>query len=156
MKYKMVPSSHPCWCNLTLHAVEQFIKRWAPEKSQQEAAEELISLLSTSKQVDRTKLGDPVFVSGHRPEIRMVVKDRNVCVTVLPAGNLISAYDLYLEELEHLQRAAEENRDRVLAEIAQVEAEIAHVDEQRKFWGNKKNELANHLAKLKHKIKWDL
>jgi len=156
MKYKMVPSKHPCWCNLTQHAVDQFIKRWAPEKTQEEAAEELLSLLSTSKQVDRTKLGDPVYVSGHRPEIRMVVKDRNVCVTVLPAGNFQSAYDLYLEELEELQRIAEDNRQLVLSEIAQLEAEIAEVDEQRKFWGNKKNQLANQLDKLRHKIKWDL
>lgn len=156
MKYKMVPSSQPCWCNLTQHAVDQFIKRWAPDKSQYEAAEELISLLSTSKQIDRTKLGDPVFISGHRPEIRMVVKDRNVCVTVLPPGNITSAYDLYLEELDHLQQVAEENKQRVLDQIAQLEAEVSVVDEQRKFWGNKKNALSNELEKLKQKIKWDL
>lgn len=86
----------------------------------------------------------------------MVVKDRNVCVTVLPPGNLNSAYDLYLEELDHLQQIAEENKQKVLDQITQLEAEILLVDEQRKYWGNKKNALSNELEKLKHKIKWDL
>lgn len=156
MKYKMVPARVPCWCNLTYHAVEQFIRRWAPDKSYESAYDELIALLHTSKQVDRTPVGDSIYVSGHRPEIRMVVKDRNVCVTVLPPGSLHSSLLDYQEEMEYLRAVSEEQNAKAHAEIAELQAQISVIDEERKVLSKKKESLANQLDRLRQKVKWDL
>lgn len=84
MKYKLAHLKSPCWCNITDHAIEQYISRWEPEKNGKQAQSDLIELLNSAKKVANTASGDAVFASGNRPEVRMVIKDRNVCVTVLP------------------------------------------------------------------------
>lgn len=70
--------------NITTHAVEQFIRRWVPDASFEKARRHLHALLRTAKCVAKTIKGDQIYVSSMSPDIRMVIKDRNVCITVLP------------------------------------------------------------------------
>jgi hypothetical protein len=171
MQSKIVPNKLPCWACLTQHAVEQFIRRWAPTKAQEEAAEELVSLLNTAKQMGKACAGGSIWVSGHRPEIRMVVKDRNVCVTVLPPGknnkyveSFEEAYAFFQEEMEesrlnyeaHMARQNELKKDesnKLKEQIQAMEDSIAVLDEERKRLGAMKSELHNEVSALKQKLK---
>lgn len=152
----MVQPHAPCWCNLTYHAVEQYIARWEPSKNRQEAEEELFALLSSAKQSGKSPLGDPIFISGERPEIRMVVKDRNVCVTVLPPGYNDDIDLMLQEELEDRVFLVEQRRLALEAEIASLEAEKIVIDEQRKELGEKKHRLSNQIDVLRYRLKKDL
>lgn len=115
---KLIHLRNPCWCNITHHAVEQFVSRWAKDKSYLQAEDELVALLHTSKQVGKTLRGDLIYVSQHAPDIRMVVKDRNVCVTVLPQSNNIQNLEEIIQaELEEQQRLFDEEKEVIQIEI---------------------------------------
>lgn len=146
---KTIHNSSPCWGILTYHAVEQFIKRWENNKSFDEAKDELFSLLSTSKRVEDSPLGDHIYVSGHRPEIRMVIKDRNICVTVLPKK--FEKRNLQ-EEIEEINNYNQEKRNDLILKISNVEKEIALIDEERKKLGDKKSQFQNDLNRLKSSL----
>lgn len=133
---------------VTNHAVDQFINRWETNKGVKEAKEELLELLSTSvRQAERSATGDPIYVSPSRPEIRLVVKDGDVCVTVLSPGNQRAVLQVEEENdiLEYLQEKGEENKQKADQEIADLEAKIREVDLERKALGDKKNKLGNAL-----------
>lgn len=148
-----MPSKSPCWCILTQHAVEQFISRWAPEKGAEEAARELLSLLNTSTANGKTTHGDQIYISGHRPNIRMVVKDRNVCVTVLPAGKLDDALSLYEEEMAIRAQLAEERQAELEGEIAMLEAERDEWEEKKKAIVKEKEKICQRIDNLKSQLK---
>ena len=146
---KTVHNNIPCWAILTYHAVEQFIKRWESNKPFDEAKDELLSLLSTSKKVEDSPLGDHIYASGHRPEIRMVIKDRNVCVTVLPKKS--EKHNLQ-EEIEEINNYIQEKRNDLIFKISNVENEVALIDEERKKLGERKSLLQNELNILKSSL----
>lgn len=146
---KIIHNNIPCWGILTYHAVEQFIKRWESDKPFDEAKDELLSLLSTSKKVEDSLLGDHIYVSGHRPEIRMVIKDRNICVTVLPKK--FEKHNLQ-EEIEEINNYNQEKRNDLIFKIANIEKEIALIDEERKKLGDKKSQFQNDLNRLKSSL----
>lgn len=133
MKLATVHFHRPCWCHLTQHAVDQFISRWEPNKNRQEAEDELFSLLSTSKKVGSAAYGGDIYVSGHRSNIRMLVKDRNVCVTILPPPDTINQ-----DEAEFLKEQEQDLLDLyaarqapLLAELELLKQEKAELDRQK-------------------------
>lgn len=137
-------------CNFTSHAVEQFIRRWAPGKSAAEAEDELQALYRTSRVVEKTPLGDTVVASGHRPEIRLVIKDRNVCVTVLPQGPEYNAYEG--EEHEEARIMYAKETAYIKNEIEAGEKEVADIDGQRLVLAEKKSHLKNRISNLKREL----
>jgi len=82
--YKIIYPGKPSDFILTAHAAEQYVSRWNPELSIEEAGIEIYNLLQSVKKIDKSPKGDTVFASTERPEIRFVIKDKNVCVTILP------------------------------------------------------------------------
>jgi hypothetical protein len=153
----------PCNFVITNHAVEQFMRRWAKGKSPEQAVEELATLLDTSKHTGKTPLGDTIVVSGYRPEVRMVVKDRNVCVTVLPVGQFDQAISIVQEEMKLIAEHEEGQRQTAQAEIAAMEQEIIELDLQRvavldtikdrlKEISDKKHVLHNRIYKMRYKL----
>jgi hypothetical protein len=140
--------------NITLHAIEQFIRRWEPNKTHDEARSELEALLRTSKIIGKTPLNDTVVASGHRPEIRMVVKDINVCVTVLPQGGLEELNKIVKEEMEEWKENNVRSMEHLESQIAECEEQIKNVDVERVALAKKKQELSNHLENLKYRHSW--
>lgn len=136
----------------TDHAINQMIRRWATDKTYLQAEEELLALLNTSTQAGKTPLGDMIVVSGHRPEVRMVVKDRYTCVTVLPPAD--DASFAFAEEMEMMREAFTAKETSVKNEIANMEAQVVELDIQRKKLGERKHELSNRIDQLKRSIKW--
>lgn len=134
----------------TDHAVDQFISRWENGKSFAQAKEEVLALLSTSKRTDKSLKGDPIYVSAHRSEIRMVVKEGYVCVTVLgqDKSNRLSVQE---EELDELNSWLQEQEEKKLEQITALEKQIFEIDEQRRILGKKKNDISNALQMLRNK-----
>lgn len=129
----------------TQHAIEQFIRRWEPAKSYPDAEEELLALLETSSHAGKTIQGESIVVSGERPEIRMVIKDRNVCITVLPHQSVTSNE----RELENVVALFETNADKLKEEIASLEEQTRVIDKRRGELGLAKSETMRKIAALK-------
>lgn len=142
-----------CWAHITHHAVEQFISRWEPAKSAEQATEELAALLSTSTKLNaKTPLGDSIYVSGHRPEVRMVIKDRNVCVTVLPPGPIDNANVIYVEEMEELNRLIQEENRAMEAELNDATSKLGELTRQLEAIKAERHDLSNKIDRLKRKL----
>lgn len=164
---------------ITAHAVEQFIRRWEPNKSSEEATEELDALLRTSKIVGRTRSGQTIAVSGHRPEVRLVLKERNVCVTVLPAGSFHSVpteleRELMDELMEELNSISAARISELKVDIENLRLQVVVIGDQRiriedarlrlledsRELGRRKTELLNDIHVLEKELKelelWDL
>lgn len=138
---------------ITHHAIEQFIRRWDPNKHYADAKEELETLFRHATITGKTPLGDTIMASGYRPEVRFVVKDRNVAVTVLPPGRIEEVMELYEEEL--LEREAE-NVFKIKCmndEIDLLKKEKASVDEERDKLAKKKSTICNQITTLEKHIK---
>lgn len=140
---------HSCWCNITNHAVEQYIARWAPDKNYEEACSELFSLLGTSAPNGKTILGDTIYVSGHRPSIRMVVKDRNVCVTVLPANS--NDQDI-IDEFDQFNSFLEEEKSKIDNEIFHLSQEKEKLELSKKELNSRIHAINNRVYILKSKL----
>lgn len=154
--------------DITNHAIEQFIRRWESNKDPERAEEELDALLRTSKVVGKTKLGHAIVVSGHRPEVRMVIKDRKVCVTVLPPGGwgeIVSEYEdecvklsLVIQEerrkyyLEH-QAEYEKRMGVLVQQINEGEEKVVALNEHRKLLGQQKTDLLSHIQDLRKQLR---
>lgn len=142
----------------TNHAIQQFIKRWEPKKTFDEARAELEELLNNSYLEGKTPKGDPIRISGLRPEIRMVIKDFDTCATVLPA-KFLNKDDVIFEEVwykdsEWIDRALNPNKaqkDMQDAEerILQIEIERKSLADKRRELGFEKEKLIQLLSKLK-------
>ena len=163
---------------LTEHAIEQFRRRWRPDYSDKDLRDELMALLQSSKPFDKTTAGDQIRISGHQPDIRMVVKDRVVCVTVLPklrrrTSNLPTPEEMmeFAEEKMETKASSSESdpakedwgpvfqetwEDDVRQEIEQLEKEMAVLDQQRRELGLKKSELHNRVQSLKIKLTYKI
>ena len=128
-KLKMLRSKKPCWACITLHALTRFINRWMPGASIEQAEDEMYDLLNSAKAVGKTPLGDTMYVSGLRPEIRFVIKDINVCVTVLPPGE--TNFDLLHSEFEFLACEDEQRKQSIQFEIDEVESIIQSLNEEK-------------------------
>lgn len=159
---------------ITEHAIEQFRRRWRPNASVQDLRNELMALLQSSKPSDKTIVGDQIRISGMEPDIRMVVKDRVVCVTVLPkpkVSNLPTPEEMIelAEDKVAIPSPSTTNdpakedwgsifqetwEDDVRQEIKQLETEMAALDQQRRELGLKKSELHNKVQSLNIKLKY--
>ena len=84
MRYKIIKPPKNSNFVLTYHAAEQYVSRWFPEKSIKEAEKDLYFMLNSVKKVDKSPKGDDIYSFNDSPDIRFVVKDKNVCVTILP------------------------------------------------------------------------
>jgi hypothetical protein len=102
------------------------------------------------------------MVSGHRPEIRMVIKDRNVCVTVLPPDGRTENDPFYDEEIQAAYTSYQEGRAKLFQgrrvedieqQITAAYAKVHALDEQRKLLGDQKNELMHEINDLKRDLK---
>lgn len=137
---------------LTAHAIEQYISRWARDRFVKDAKEELLHLLETSKKTDRTANGDDVFTSDSNPEIRMVIKDRDVCITVLPLQknkskntveqNFVDFIDFYEENDEFIKKSAEleeqkkqqerkESKQKLMDRVIELKVLLNEIDKKR-------------------------
>jgi hypothetical protein len=127
MKYKLVKIKSPCWCNITDHALDQYISRWEPNINASDAEKNLIKLLNSSKKNGKTAIGDDIYISGTNPNIRMVVKDYNVCVTVLPHH---MGYN-YEQDYQYMIREEfYEQREDILCQIDNLTKECEDTDEK--------------------------
>lgn len=138
--------------HITYHAVEQFIRRWEPTKNYEEAKEELDTLFRHATNSGKTPLGDTIMASAYRPEVRFVVKDRNVCVTILPPGNLEDATEIYEEELLELQASKQFKLKCMTDELEELEKQKVIVHEERVKLGLRKNSIDNKISALKKNI----
>jgi hypothetical protein len=160
---------------ITQHAIEQFISRWSPAKTRKEAEGELQSLLHTSTYSGQSLSGGRVMVSSYRPEIRMVVKDSNVCITVLPLyqppsndvqacideivemelerqeENQSSAQD-YVDEMVEIGLAYELAIERAEFEILRHKQELEKVNNERLALGQRKVEIMANIRMLQSDI----
>lgn len=137
---------------ITYHAVEQYIRRWEPEKTVEKARSELSNLLTGCKNIGKTHAGHSIVVSGERPEVRMVVKDRNVCVTVLPRYQ----EDEKIEEIaianQEINTEYQTRLDYLKKEITERTQEIDKLTEERRILGERKHELENERQRLEHDL----
>lgn len=125
---------------VTDHAVEQFIRRWEPTKSYDSAKDELEALMRTSKSTGtRSSYSGQIMTSGYRPEVRMIVKDGNVCITVLPPNNktedmldedALLAISVALSPIEEEMRIAEKDHANVCAKIHELKDALQPMIEQ--------------------------
>lgn len=113
---------------LTNHAVEQFANRWLPDHAAWRAEQDLHALLSTAKKVGRTRAGDMIYASDQHPEVRMVVKDRNVCITVLPPQE---EQCIDNEELTLMQEHYDDHKKQYAERAAVLQKQIQLIDRQR-------------------------
>lgn len=118
---------------VTFHAVEQYIRRWEPDKDYRTARKELNGLIHNAHYTGKNRQGTMVFVSNERPEIRLLVKDNNVLITVLPPD---SSLDLFTEMQQH-QQELEEERKFYLQEVERRKAAIALEEQTKKDAINK-------------------
>jgi hypothetical protein len=159
-------------CNFTAHAIDQFIARWEPNITREQAETMLQELYQTSKSVGKTPLKDTVVISPYRSEIRMVIKDRNVCVTVLPRDKS----GLLKEELALLNDIEEDKEMLCILnaqeQISSLEKEEEAIDKRRSEiseqintltrtlrsekneLGKRANDIHNQLALLRSSLKW--
>lgn len=144
---------------ITQHAAEQFIRRWEPSFSFAQAHSELNRLLTGCRSIGKSPLGDQIMVSGERPDIRMIVKDFNVCVTVLPRykeDEEIEQAQLTLEDIEHEK---EQRIASIKEELAICCTAIQKVDEERRALGEQKSRIQNKRKRLEHELNllesWD-
>lgn len=98
---KILRNKYPCWALITSHALEQFIKRWYPNLTQDQAEKQLLYLLNGAKSVGHSRRNSSIYISGDNSKIRFVLNDKNICVTVLPKGNL-SDLDAEIEEITRI------------------------------------------------------
>lgn len=161
VKLKLLHSKKPCWANITLHALTRFISRWEPSLSIEQAEDEMYDLLNSAKAVGKTPLGDTMYISGLRPDVRFVIKDNNVCVTVLPPGD--TNFALLQSELEFLAFEEEQRQHSIQFEIDIIESEIkelndvktellAPIEERLKEVSGKIHQAKNKLFVLKRKL----
>lgn len=163
---------------ITEHAVEQFIRRWGPDLTHTEAKAQLQNLLAGSKSIGRAKAGGTVFINNEK-NIRFVIKDHNVCITVLPPDTAlevrqeeisliqemtIQEFERHhtteqdaglslLEELEEKEKSLpikiQERKD----EVSELDRQIKDLDKKRIELGKEKSVLMNKKQKLMNEIK---
>ncbi len=150
--------------NITQHAIEQYVRRYEPETSYGDAALVLMSLLDTATKNGTTEQGDQLYVSGTKPDCRMVVKDRNVLITVLPPSeDKIDEMEFLREAYEAKQRLQNINLNHEIKtledSISTIETAVAEIDARRKelkiesgVLGQKKNLLTNELERLQKQL----
>lgn len=132
---------------ITTHAIDQYISRWCePNKDRREANNELLHLLQGARPSHKAEYGGQIWLSGLRPEVRLLIKDVNVLVTVLPPDTKV---DLTAEWMEHYQSQIEMAQ----AEIDGVKALIEQVNHKRKALGEEKNRLMMRLQDAENRIK---
>jgi hypothetical protein len=139
--------------HITYHAIEQFIRRWEPEKKYAEAKEELEILFRNATAAGKTPLGDTIMASAYRPEVRFVVKDRDVCVTILPPGTLEDVTHVYEEELLELQESNKFKIECMSAEIEDCKQQKDAIDAERKQLDRQKSDLCQRIIMLEKNIK---
>lgn len=150
---KLIRLKNPCWANITYHAIEQFISRYEPEKTFEEAEDELVYLLYTSHEDGQSLCGDKVYVSKYRPEVRMVIKDHNVCVTVLPKNiNNSNLDDIIQNELEERRQYDLRQNNIIQHQIDEIKKNINELQQTKIELGLKLNKAKNELAKLQQKL----
>jgi len=117
------------------------------------ARAEIADLFHSGKHVGKTLLGDSMVVSGNRPDIRLVVKDNNVVVTVLPLDDQSPPQDDYQQEVEDSIKQCENRIAAIQAqrlEIAQERKEIlARIEREQNELSKEENALKSRIASLK-------
>jgi hypothetical protein len=145
---------------LTQHSVEQFIRRYEFDKDFNTAKGLLLDLLNSAKQDGKTDRGDQIWVSGLKPECRMVVKDRVCCITVLPPSRMKIGL---AEEIEYTQAVVSADKERarknIKDEIEKAQARLVELDVQRDLLrkqlhqiGDQKSNLHNYMLKLTNEL----
>lgn len=156
MKYRLVHLKSPCWCNITDHAIEQYISRWEPEKNAKQAQIDLIELLNSAKKVSNTAAGDAVYTSGTRPEIRMVIKDRNVCVTVLPNHSNLDTEEDYqsmiVEKFAEEKAAIQFQIDCLSKDIESIDYKLNELGQKAKELRQNKGDIKTHIHNLQKRL----
>lgn len=137
---------------ITQHAVEQYIRRWAPEQTFEKARSELNILLTGCKTIGKSPLGDSIVVSGSRPEVRMILKDRNVCVTVLPRYQEDEKIEDILIANEQINTEYQNRVQYLKQEITQRTEQIEKLNEERRILGERKHELENERQRLENDL----
>ena len=156
---------------ITQHAIEQYIRRYDNTLTYGHAHTRLMELLNSSTSDGRTEQGSQIYLSGLMPECRLVIKDRNVLITVLPKKKD------HAEEIEFIREAYEAElrlkqavmiTDKVITSVGEalpdiedlkkqilaVESEKAEIDRQRLELGKKKHEISNRLDGLKRLLQY--
>jgi sugar phosphate isomerase/epimerase len=146
-------------CNITAHAIEQFIRRWAPDAKPWQAEKEIESLFSTSKKMGITPLGDTIVASSHRPEVRLVIKDRDVVITVLPPGENMEPNEDEKEEMcaayERQQRTIRDVIETYEKEVVVLDRSLAHLAEKKKLLDENRSSILNKIRDLRKQLeKW--
>jgi peptidoglycan hydrolase CwlO-like protein len=151
MRYPLIHIKKPCWALITEHAVSQFISRWVPEATREDAELGLIDLLNSAKKLpDKTPLGDDMYASGEWPDVRLVIKDRNVCVTVLPPGrNFNTEYEFEVNEILEARERAKSNLEK---QIADLETNLSTVEVERQEAANNAARLLTACRKIRREI----
>lgn len=153
---------------ITQHAMDQYIARFEPEVTKQEAARQIQELFQGAKIVDKTATKDQVYVSGQAPHIRLVVKDRNVVVTVLPwsepvdptATDPYDEYDYELETNSSVETPAEARQRRNnevykarLQHLQSLQKQFEELEIERKEIKNKAKRIGETLNCLHNEIR---
>lgn len=135
---------------ITNHAVEQYIKRWAPTKSFDEAKLDVENLLKYSKPDGKTLCGDKITSIG---DIRFVIKDKNVCITVLPFHNSISINQEEMDLIYEIYKETRFNKINYLEEeILKQKAELDQAMDDRINLAKRIHDMHNNLDQLKRNL----
>jgi|ERR1019366_3247989 hypothetical protein len=130
---------------ITTHAVEQYIKRFCPDKNHQEAKQDIQRDLQYSKSDVKSFFGDKTRSLG---DVRFVIKDENVCVTVLPSHT-----DSDQEESDFLKEAHASAEENIKNEIVKTEQTILTIKNEKSKLSIQLNELNNRIQDLKNRLK---
>lgn len=117
------------------------------------ARHEISNLFHSGKIVGKTPLGDTIVVSGERPEIRLVVKDGDVCVTILPPENQLVGQEDYQQEVNENIKQCEERIEAIRLEREAIAAEkqivLLQFEQRRNLLSKEENNLGSRIASLK-------
>lgn len=149
---------------ITQHAVEQFIRRWEPDLDFEKAKKELYWLLISSSKVGKTLLGDTIRESSQRSGVRMVMKERIVCVSVLPARNEnLSQWQQEQWEALELERSAsttnaeagitvETTKEKFTKELESLKAKVVSLEEEKVALRNRLNKIGEEKHQASNRI----
>jgi hypothetical protein len=138
--------------SLTEHSVDQFVRRFEPNMLRPEARSLMLELLNGSKRVGKTLKGDQIVSSDMRQEVRFVVKDLDVCVTVLPKQHL-HLIEPHMSIDMSFDTEHNDMKSSIPAEVANLRKQIIQIDIDREELKSKGSQLAQEKDRLDTRVK---
>jgi hypothetical protein len=146
---------------ITEHAIDQYLSRWCEEKLDREEAQTvLLELLRGAKYSNKSAYGGMIWISGTRPDIRLLIKDTNVLITVLPPNKRLNTIDeiadyhsIQAEQTQDIQYYYESKLEIIKSEIKNKKRVIEKLNQKQKQLEKEKSDLLLDIIDLENNVK---